>query len=316
VSQPAWGAGPSPEPDRRRTPVADIFEETFRLYRQNFPLMVGVTAVFQIPIVLLSVPFQIWQLEWSRNRYGAGFPFGPGELTPPPPSLQELRELALIAVAGWAFVLVVFVLGTFGAAAMSYIVGRARNGDPPPAREVFLALRRLAGPILGYVALLVVGGFLLLVGTVITLALVATIVFLGIGREGGSGALLFILIVGIVAIVVLWIALGIRLSLALPALVLERQRPMDALRRSWNLVRGSTWRTFGILFLASLVVGVIGGLVSVIFLPGVMEGLLTGSLVSVLLVTLGSGVVQVLLGPILPILLAVVYFDYVGRATA
>jgi hypothetical protein len=293
-------------------PVAEIFEETFRLYRQNFALMVGVMAVFQIPLVLLSVPFQIWQLEWSRSRYGAAFPFPSGVAAPPLPSIQEI---ALVTGAFWGFVLAAFVLGTFGGAAMSYIVGRARNGDPPPAREVFLALRRLAGPILGYVALLVVGGFLLFIGMAIAVVLLAIFVFLGLGRNGGTGALFILPLVGGVAIAIVLIALGIRLSLAVPALVLERQRPMDALRRSWNLVRGSTWRTFGILFLASLVVGVLSGLVSVIFLPGVMEGLLSGSVTSLLLVTLGSGLVQVLLGPIVPTLLTVLYFDYARQSS-
>jgi hypothetical protein len=312
LSQPAWGTGPSLEPDRRRTPVADLFEDTFRLYRQNFPLMLGVMAVFQIPIVLLSLPFQVWQLEWSF-RSNPQFPFDPGAAAPPLPPLQEI---AVIAVAAWAFVLVAFILGTFGFAAISYIVGRVRDGDRPPAREVFLALRRLAGPILGYVALLVVGGFLLLVGTIVALILLMMFVFLAFGSEGGTGALLFLSIVGVVAMLVLWTALAIRLSLAIPALVLERQRPMDALRRSWGLVRGSTWRTFGILFLATLVVSVISGLVSVIFLPGVVQGIMSGSLTSLLLVTLGSGLVQILLGPLLPILITVVYFDYARRATA
>jgi hypothetical protein len=312
LSQPAWGTGPSLEPDRKRTPVAEIFEETFRLYRQNFPLMVGVMAVFQIPVVLLSIPFQIWQLDWSR-RYGPGFPSEPGDSEA---ALASIQDFALVALAAWAFVLVAFVLGTFGAAAMSYIVGRDRSGDRPPAREVFLALRRLAGAILGYVALLVVGGFLLLVGTFIVLVVLAMFVFLGLGSEGGAGALLFVTIVGAVTILVLWIALGIRLSLAVPALVLERQRPMAALRRSWDLVRGSTWRTFGILLLATLVVGVISGLVSIIFVPGVMEGILSGSLTSLLLVAIGSGVVQILLAPIIPILMTVLYLDYVRRSTA
>jgi hypothetical protein len=310
VSQPAWGI--APEPERTRMPVAEIFEETFRLYRQNFPLMVGVMAVFQILIVVLSVPFQIWQVEWSR-RYGTGFPFDPAGAEA---ALPPLREIALVTGAFWAFILAAFVLGTFGGAAMSYIVGRVRNGDPPPAREVFLALRRLAGSILGYVAVLVVGGVLLFIGLAITVGLLAVFVFLAIGRTGGTGAVVFVSLVGGVAIAILLIVLGIRLSLAVPALVLERLRPIDALRRSWNLVRGSTWRTFGILFLATLVVGLISGLVSVIFVPGVMEGILTGSLTSLLLVTLGSGIVQVLLGPIVPILLTVLYFDYVRRATA
>jgi len=312
LSQPAWGTGPSLEPDRKRTPVADLFEDTFRLYRQNFPLMLGVMAVFQIPIVLLSLPFQVWQLE-SSFRSNPQFPFDPGAAAPPLPSP---REIALIVLVGWALLVAVIVLGTFGAAAMSYIVGRVRDGDRPPAREVFLALRRLAGSILGYVALLVVGGFLLLVGTIVALILLMMFVFLGFGSEGGTGALLFVSIVGVVAILVLWTALAIRLSLAVPALVLERQRPMDALRRSWGLVRGSTWRTFGVLFLALLVVGVISGLVSVMFLPGVMEGIMSGSLTSLLLVTLGGGIVQLLLGPLLPILMTVLYLDYARRATA
>jgi hypothetical protein len=293
-------------------PVAEIFEETFRLYRQHFALMVGVMAVFQIPIVLLSVPFQVWQTGWSR-RYGTDFPFDPASAEAVLPSI---REIALVALAGWAFVLVAFILGTFGGAAMSYIVARVRNGDPPPAREVFLALRRLAGPILGYVAVLVVAGFLLLVGLVVSFVLLAVLVFLATGADGGSGALIFLLLVGIVAMGIFLIVLGIRLSLSIPVLVLERQRPIDALRRSWHLVRGSTWRTFGILFLASLVIAILSGLVSVIFLPGVMEGLMSGSVASILLVTLGSGVVQVLLGPLVPILLTVLYFDYARRASA
>ncbi|MDQ6794392.1 MAG: hypothetical protein M3067_06175 [Chloroflexota bacterium] len=80
-----------------------------------------------------------------------------------------------------------------------------------------------------------------------------------------------------------------------------------------NPGRGSTWRTFGILLLAGLVVALIGGLVSPIFDPGVMQGVLSWSPWAYLLVTVVGGIVQIVLGPLIPALMTVLYFDYAAR---
>jgi hypothetical protein len=310
LTVPGWGTGPQAEPRRPRTPVADLFEETFRLYRRSFLLFVGVLAVFQLPLIVASGPFTVWQLQWSLRPVDDPFGLGSGgNVTSPPPDVV----LALI-VGSIVFSIVAAVLGTFGAAAMSYIVARARPGDAPPVREVFLALRRLAGPIIGYTALFLVGGFLLIFGLITAVLIVSTIGLVAGGGEAG-GAVLFglLLVIGVCGMLVVIATIAIRLSLAIPALVIERLRPMDSFRRSWNLVRGSTWRTFGILVLGGLVVVIVTGLFIPIFIPGVVQGLLTGSPAALLLVMLGSGVAQLLVGPILPILVTLLYFDY-GRS--
>jgi hypothetical protein len=85
------------------------------------------------------------------------------------------------------------------------------------------------------------------VGVVIVLVLVLATVSLG-------GALAAGVLCGIAAfVVVLWLA--VKLSLAPSAVVLERQGVGGALRRSWQLTRGSWWRLFGIYLLTGLIVG-------------------------------------------------------------
>jgi MFS family permease len=291
LTQPGWGTGSSPAATPRRRPVADIFDETFRLYRQNFVLMVTAFGVFQVPLVLLSLPFWTIQAQWQAQPAT-----NPAELF----TMDQLRPLFAatigITVAG-------VVLGTFAGAAIAYIVSRARAGDPPPLGHVFQALRRRTASLLGLVVLALAG--LLASGLA-----VATVIVLVAAFVGGAAAFGLLVLVGLVAAVFVATA---RLTLSIPALIIERTGPLDALRRSWQLSAGSTLRTFGILMLGGLVVGVIGGLVSPIYLPGVAEGFLNGSVISYVIVGLGSGLVQILLGPLLPALLTVLYFDYVDR---
>jgi uncharacterized membrane protein YvlD (DUF360 family) len=104
--------------------------------------------------------------------------------------------------------------------------------------------------------------------------------------------------------------LATRLALSIPVLVVEGSAPLDALRRSWGLVAGSTWRTLGILFLGAMVLGLGASIINPVFVPGLFEGLITGSLTSYVVIAVVSGVVQALLGPIMPTLLTVLYFDY------
>jgi hypothetical protein len=51
--------------------------------------------------------------------------------------------------------------------------------------------------------------------------------------------------------------LGISFCLAFPVVVLERQNPVAAMARSWQLIKGSFWRVFGIFALLTTIVVVI-----------------------------------------------------------
>lgn len=295
MTEAAPAPGPAGTTRPRRTPVADLFEETFRLYRGHFAAMVLVFAAIEIPIILATLPLTTWQARWSQNLYnpsGADLQRALDELGP---------FLAVSVLLGLAAV----ILGAFAAAGVTYVAGRARAGDRPSAREAFLVLRGLAPSILGYVGLIAAASLLLGTG------------FLAIGVFGfasgaGRGLSTLLAVVAVFAAVAVVIVGVARLALAIPALVLERLGPVEAVRRSWNLVEGSTLRTFGIVLLAGLVVTVIASIATPAYLPGLMEGILTGSVGSFVLVALVGGVVQTLLGPILPTLLTVLYFDYMA----
>ncbi|MFJ5234215.1 hypothetical protein ACIQBJ_30465 [Kitasatospora sp. NPDC088391] len=66
----------------------------------------------------------------------------------------------------------------------------------------------------------------------------------------------------------LWVAL----SWTAPALILEKQSVLGAFRRSWRLVRGAWWRTFGVQLLFGLVCGLVT--ISVIGPASLVSGIL------------------------------------------
>lgn len=71
-----------------------------------------------------------------------------------------------------------------------------------------------------------------------------------------GGALLFLAL-----LVLISVAVATYLSLAAPAIVLERVGPVTGIRRSVTLVRGSFWRILLILLVANLIVSLISGTV-------------------------------------------------------
>lgn len=293
MSQAAPGPGSGATTRARRTPVADLFEETFHLYRGQFATMLLVYAAFEIPIVLAMLPLTAWQARWSQFAY-----------SPSAASIQRmLDEIVPFLAVSLLFGLAAIILGSFAAAGVIYVAARARVNERPTAREVFTALRSLAPAILGYV------------GLIVAAVLVFPIGFLAIGLYVGTGA--GGAVSTLMAVVVIFVLIGLyivgvaRFALTIPALVVERQGPVPALRRSWSLVAGSTGRTFGILLLAGLVVTVVASFATPVYLPGLMDGIINGSVGSFVVVALVGGAAQTLLGPIIPTLLTVLFFDYV-----
>jgi hypothetical protein len=85
-------------------------------------------------------------------------------------------------------------------------------------------------------------------------------------RLVGLGFLVALLsLLGLVLVFVGYIWVAVLLSLAAPVFILEKTTVSEAMSRSYDLVRGSWWRTFGIGFLGYLVGGIIGGLIQLPF---------------------------------------------------
>lgn len=110
--------------------------------------------------------------------------------------------------------------------------------------------------------------------------------------------------------VAIW--LGVAWCLSGPTLFIERRGPIESLNRSWQLMRAAWWRTFGVLLLAFVLVEVLGGALGLV---AQLAGLAVpdpGTRLVVISV-LGS-IFQSLTGPVVPILLMLLYLDRRVRA--
>lgn len=104
----------------------------------------------------------------------------------------------------------------------------------------------------------------------------------------------------LLALATIWV--GVRLTLA-PVLVVSQSLSIgSAIARSWRLSRGSWWRIFGIVLVVSLVIGVLGGVISTIM---AVAEVFPGSAAGIWVVTALSMLVNALVGAVSAVLLQV-----------
>jgi hypothetical protein len=154
----------------------------------------------------------------------------------------------------------------------------------------------------------------LLVGLAVT-AVWLVLVLLWLLAVAGAVPGVVLLALGLlsVAAVPVTVFLGVRLALAAPAVMLESDGgrpigPVRAVSRSWALVRGGWWRTFGIVVLGGVIAGALNAVLS-----WPLQAV-AGALPMQLGVALLLGLVGVVLGqavslPVSGLVLALVYVD-------
>lgn len=131
-----------------------------------------------------------------------------------------------------------------------------------------------------------------------------------------SLAFTFLVGLGTMFFIVPGVILACGLAVAFPALVVERSSTGTALSRSWNLTRGFKGKMFLlflviwiIILLPSVTIGAIAGM----FAGGAMDA---GSESSGMIITLVSGLVQIVVYPLLYCALTVAYYDLRVRKEA
>lgn len=106
--------------------------------------------------------------------------------------------------------------------------------------------------------------------------------------------------------------LGVAWSLSGPVLFVEKTGPVAALGRSWNLIRGAWWRTFGLLAVASVLVVVLNYAITA---AGALIALPIPDPLARLIVQQAVGpILSGLTNPVIPIFLALLYMDRRVRA--
>jgi len=288
--------------------VGEILDGGFATIRRHPRIAFGFAATFA---ALLELARLVTGLA-MRNLTGSLSSFYSTSRRSP----DELPQYHLNG-AGLASTIVEYVLGgVFGAllaGIVTVVVGKAILGQHLTGRDVVEAVRPRAWRLLlvGLIAGLGPYAPALLVAI---LAVLASVV--------GDVAIILVLVIGIPVAVAAGILLWGKLALAVPAFMLERLDAGASVTRSWRLVKGAFWRVWSLRALVSLIVGVAGSVISLVFVFG--SGLFGGfsfftdggqrPLGGLIVMAIGSAVVWMLTQPLLAAALTLIYVDRRMRA--
>jgi hypothetical protein len=242
---PAWqpagyGKPPTGIVPLRPLSVGEILDGAFQAVRANPRTMVGTAAAVIAAVTVLSIVPEALLL--TRLRDNPALTGGSASLNDQIDLIGGLGQSRIVSTV------LTFIAVTMLNALLIVPVSEAVLGRRMDAGAMW---RRTRGRLLAAL------GLALLIGLVTVLAVVVVLLPGFVALASGStdvGAVL--LIAGVVGVIVVLVLLLTRWSLAAPALVLENASVTTAMRRSWRIVRGSTWRVFGILLLAGIIVNI------------------------------------------------------------
>jgi hypothetical protein len=240
-------------PAGRPMTSGDIFDRAVWIYRRGFVVLLAVAAVVQIPLAVVEgiIGQRLESTAAAFSRLNGTQPT-PEELT----ALFQDAFPALIA-ASLTIGLVAFIAGLVLSPALIATIARIHGGEPASVGDAYRAALRSAPAIL--VGSIVIG---LAAGGLFAAIVVGGILVVVVSRDSGV-AVLAILATFILSLFAV-IYITIRWAVWSQAVVLERRGPLDALGRSWQLVKGSMWRTLGIIVVVGIVAGLAGLILSAI----------------------------------------------------
>ncbi|MGA5582743.1 glycerophosphoryl diester phosphodiesterase membrane domain-containing protein [Streptomyces thermodiastaticus] len=252
-----WGAGwggppPAAKPGiipLRPLGVGEILDGAVTMLRTHWRTVLGISLVVAVVTEIVVVLVQGLALDGLT---------GGGVLTDPDAAADEILRAVRNTLLGSGVVALVSMIGTVLATALlTAVTSRAVLGRPVTVGEVWHESRPQVLRLFG----------LIIVVTLIGLGIVAVGalpgVLIAVAGQTEAGIALAALGGFAAAIVAVWVA--VRLSLASPALMLEKQGIKKALGRSVKLVRGSWWRIFGIQLLASAIAYLVSAVIGVPF---------------------------------------------------
>ncbi|HUJ06050.1 MAG TPA: glycerophosphoryl diester phosphodiesterase membrane domain-containing protein [Streptosporangiaceae bacterium] len=263
-----WGA-PPPAPAPGGVPLrplllSDILSGAFTLIRHNPVATLGLAAMIET----ISAVFTTF-VSWSELRLTRQLR---SSLSPRANSTQA-GHAVLHFFTSFAPLLLVTLVVTF--VIQSILVGMLTGalGEGLLGIKISIGQAWRMARVMSIIGVSLLSG-LILFGLWIPALIVVVLLAVVLGKAAaGLGVLVGVL--GGLGIICLEIWVYVRLSLAVPAVVLEAAGPWTAIKRSWQLVRGSWWRIFGISLLTLLIVELVAGVLQLPF--SILGGLLGGT---------------------------------------
>jgi len=314
---PGYGPGGWQPPVQRKPGIvplrpllfSEILDGAFQAMRTNPRTMIGIAAAVLAITSLITIPVQAGLQAWAGSSL-AGLDNGQGA---DPIAVLDVSLSSAAATIPGALVLQLAVIVL--EALLVVAVGSAVLGRRTSPSQLWRRVRRRVPAAIGlalltwlvFVVVLVVGVGVFVVPSVLLFANDAAL----------PGFVLAVF--AFFALIVLLALLAVFTSLAAPALLLEGLNPWRALLRSVRLVRGSFWRTLGILLVAylvtyigSLVIGVPVGILSAVldaFLNNSLHTNFWPNVASAAVTAVGQTAGGAVLHPWWAAIIALVYID-------
>lgn len=296
------------DPGRRLRPVqmSTILEISTRLLRRHWAILLTVSVLVGLPGALLGavagIPFADALLDvLPADRSSV-------DVTVSDAQMRRLGEGLVIVTAGS---LVAGILAAIAAVGFAWVVARDYHGRPASLGDTLtrsvsrVVPALLTGLLAGLATLgLLVAGAL---GVAATLALLAPD-----GASGGGLGVFLAIVVGVVAFIAI-VVVGVRWALAMPIVAIEDVGPVTALRRSWHLTGAATWRTFGMLLVVNLVVGILSTVVAQLLAIVIVDLLAQPADMTLAGQTIVDTLVTMLFAPVGTVVMTVYLYDQMVR---
>ncbi|MGW6391841.1 oxidoreductase [Streptomyces sp. NPDC055103] len=322
---PPYGYGypPPPPPRPGAIPLAplglgEILSGAFTAFGRHWKTLVGVTAAVYGTAILFVGAAMLIAYAAVGDLFPAVFDLPAGQK----PQRDDVGPLIVAFACVWiAGVIAILCANALTAAACPAVIQEAVLGRPTTFGALWRRSWARMPTVLGTMiltslpALLVVAVFF------------ATVIAMLASFDGGSpiGVMLTVFVGGglaalLVTPLALW--LWVKFSLAPAAAVMEGQGVIASMRRSSTLIRGSWWRSFGILLLVALVTAFVSWLVqqtlsvaatapltAVDFSGGEPTSVIAGFAVVFAFLLVGQLVSQLLVSVFPPLVTALLYVD-------
>lgn len=277
--------------------VGEWLDATFSMYRRNFALIASISAVVQIPYALLT--WLLFQITGITAFVRSPFASLNGQTLTPAQAQQLLNSyVGVFAVSGVLLLLSLLVISPLGEAATTRAVSDRYLDRKSSLRSAYGTAWNRLGALVTLI-LILIGAYAGCIAVIVLLALLFSAV--GAGAAGGAFAVLLAL-----ALIPVAIFVYVRTLVAVPAIVLERVSGWRGLRRSWDLIRGRFWPTFGRILLLALISGIISSVVAAVFeLPGAAVDPSNTFVFD----QVASAIAAVFVGPITYIGVTLLYYD-------
>lgn len=251
---PPWSPPPLPPKPGiiplRPLGVGEILDGAISSIRSQPKIMLGLSAVVAVASQLVTVPLT-WLLlkDTGDTALSVSQPATPGE---------QIAFTASALSATLTQVVVTLIAALLLTGILTVVVSRAVLGERISTGAAWAKARPRIP------ALLAVTGLVLLIELgVLAVALAPGLVLAAVSAP--TVAVVVVLVIGVPIGLAAAIYLYVAFALAPAAIVLERRRVRQSLRRSRELVTGAWWRTFGILALVNIIAQFLAGILAIPF---------------------------------------------------